>query len=83
MVWERTGISPLIKKSIIEIDAFFNLGEMIPSPHLSEKVPFVKFKGLILFEIGAALDRSNSETEFRESLAISIGDGEGNFAWHH
>ena len=82
MTWERTGISPFLEELIVKMDAFFELGQVRSPPHLTEEFSFVKFEGLTLFKIITGLDRPDSETEFRESVTISIGDIKGNLSWH-
>jgi hypothetical protein len=82
MTWERTGISPFLEELIVKMDAFFELGQVRSPPHLTEEFSFVKFEGLTLFKIITGLDRPDSETEFRESVTISIGDMEMNSSLH-
>jgi hypothetical protein len=83
MVWERAGISPFAKELVVEFDPLSNQGKMVPAPRLSEKVSLKKLKGLPLFEIGAAMDGSNTEAKVRKPLAIGFSDGKRNLALNH
>ena len=64
------------------VDPFLDLGEVSSPFHLTKKLPFVEFEGFILFEIGAALNRSNSKTQVRKSATVIIRDGKINFSLH-
>jgi hypothetical protein len=44
MTGQWTGISPFLEKMIVEIDSFFKLDQINPSPHLTEKLSLIEFE---------------------------------------
>jgi hypothetical protein len=44
MARKRAGIPPFFEKLIIEIDLFFELGQIRSPPHLAKEISFIKFE---------------------------------------
>jgi hypothetical protein len=76
MTWKGAGISPFLKKLIIEMDPLFDLSKIGPPTHLPEKIPFVDFKGFTFFKVSTILDGPDSKREIGKSAAISLCDRE-------
>jgi hypothetical protein len=82
MSWKRTGISPFLKKTVVEMDPFFELRKVCPSPHFPKELSFIKFERFALLKIGAVLDRTDPKGEPGKALTVGICDGEGDFSLH-
>jgi hypothetical protein len=73
---ERTGVPPLLKEFVVEVNSFLDLSQSDPPLQFSQQLSFIEFEVLTLFKIDAILDGPNAKDLVGETVSVCVADGQ-------